>query len=199
MGGDYSSKLSPWLAMGCISPKSVYREIKRYEASRKKNASTYWLFFELLWRDFFRFMAKKHGKSIFLPGGITGTPPQNRKDLDAFTKWQHGETGEPFVDANMKELLTTGYMSNRGRQITASYLIHDLGVLWTWGAEWFENRLIDYDPSSNWLNWAYIAGVGNDPRQGRHFSIESQSIKYDPKGKYVNYWLEGDAIRQDKN
>lgn len=194
MGGDYSSKLSPWLALGCISSKSVYREIKRYENLRKKNDSTYWLFFELLWRDFFRFMAKKHGENVFTPSGFSGTPPDYAENPALFESWCHGETGEPFVDANMKELLLTGYMSNRGRQITASYLIHDLGIRWTHGASWFQHRLIDYDTSSNWLNWAYIAGVGNDPRQGRHFSIESQSVKYDPKGKYVNYWLEKNAI-----
>ncbi len=193
LGGDYSSKLSPWLSMGCISAKSVYRELKRYEASREKNSSTYWLFFELLWRDFFRFMSKKHGSSVFRYEGFAGTPPDYNEDLEKFNRWRYGETGEPFVDANMKELLYTGYMSNRGRQNTASFLMYDLGVKWTWGAAWFENRLIDYDPCSNWLNWAYIAGVGNDPRQGRQFSIESQSARYDPKGKYVQYWLERDV------
>lgn len=194
LGGDYSSKLSPWLAMGCISAKSVYYEIKRYEEERKKNSSTYWLFFELLWRDFFRFMSKKHGAAIFSFEGFNGIPPDFNEDHEKFNQWRFGETGEAFVDANMKELLLTGYMSNRGRQNAASYLMHDMGVKWTWGAKWFENRLIDYDPSSNWLNWSYIAGVGNDPRQGRQFSIESQSGKYDPKGEYVNYWLERDAI-----
>ena len=87
-------------------------------------------------------------------------------------------------------------MSNRGRQNVASYLIHDLGVNWTWGAAWFENRLIDYDSSSNWLNWAYIAGVGNDPRKGRHFNIENQSAQYDPKGRYVRYWLDSEPALQ---
>ena len=189
LGGDYSSKLSPWFSLGCISPRSVYFEIKRYEEQRKKNISTYWLFFELLWRDFFRFMAKKHGNRIFQAGGFSGNAPKYTKDFESFEKWKQGETGEPFVDANMKELLLTGYMSNRGRQNAASFLMHDLGVKWTWGAEWFENRLIDYDASSNWLNWAYIAGVGNDARDGRKFNIESQSQRYDPKGKYVSHWL----------
>lgn len=193
LGGDYSSKLSPWLAMGCISAKSVYYEIRRYEKERTRNSSTYWLFFELLWRDFFRFMSKKHGAAIFRYEGFNGTPPDYNEDMEKFDRWRFGKTGESFVDANMKELLLTGYMSNRGRQNTASYLMYDLGVKWTWGAAWFENRLIDYDPCSNWLNWAYIAGVGNDPRQGRQFSIESQSARYDPKNLYVSHWLERDA------
>ena len=189
IGKDYSSKLSPWLAHGCISAKSIYHEIKRYEQERVKNSSTYWLFFELLWRDFFKFMSKKHGANIFLPHGITGDMPDMSDDLEKFELWRKGETGEPFVDANMIELNTTGFMSNRGRQNVASYLVHDLKVNWTWGAMWYENRLIDYDPNSNWLNWAYIAGVGNDPQKGRKFNIESQSLQYDPKGEYVKLWL----------
>lgn len=190
IGKDYSSKLSPWLATGCISAKSIYFEIKRYEQERSKNSSTYWLFFELLWRDFFKFMTKKHGRSIFLPTGITQEQIDFNNNNQAFSAWKNGETGESFIDANIKELNSTGFMSNRGRQNVASYLIHDLGVNWTWGAMWFENRLIDYDVSSNWLNWAYIAGVGNDPKKGRKFNIENQASKYDPKGKYVKLWLE---------
>ncbi|MEM7110664.1 MAG: DASH family cryptochrome [Bacteroidota bacterium] len=189
IGKDFSSKFSPWLALGCISARSIYFEIKRYEQERTKNSSTYWLFFELLWRDFFKFMTKKHGKSIFLKSGITVEEMEMKNDYEVFNSWRNGTAGEPFVDANMIELKETGYMSNRGRQNVASYLIHDLGVNWTWGAMWFENRLIDYDPSSNWLNWAYIAGVGNDPQKGRKFSIENQSMRYDPKGEYVQLWL----------
>ena len=189
IGKDYSSKLSPWLAHGCISAKSVYHEIKRYEQERVKNISTYWLFFELLWRDFFKFMSKKYGAAIFMTRGITGDLPDMSDDMEKFELWRRGETREPFVDANMMELNTTGFMSNRGRQNVASYLIHDLKVNWTWGAMWYENRLIDYDPDSNWLNWAYIAGVGNDVQKGRKFSIENQALKYDPKGEYVKLWL----------
>lgn len=195
IGKDYSSKFSPWLALGCISAKSIYFEIKKYEKERTKNSSTYWLFFELLWRDFFKFMTKKHGKSIFLKPGITGDALEMSDDCDAFNAWRLGKTGEPFIDANMVELNETGFMSNRGRQNVASYLIHDLSVNWTWGAMWFENRLIDYDPSSNWLNWAYIAGVGNDPQKGRKFSIENQSLKYDPKGEYVKMWLQNNLVK----
>lgn len=189
IGKDYSTKLSPWLALGCISAKSVYHEIKKYERERVKNSSTYWLFFELLWRDFFKFMTKKHGGTIFLSSGITGDTPDTEDHQEKFEKWKNGKTGELFVDANMTELNETGFMSNRGRQNVASYLIHDLKVNWTWGAMWFENRLIDYDPCSNWLNWAYIAGVGNDPQKGRKFNLENQTLKYDPKGEYIKQWL----------
>ena len=190
IGTDYSSKLSPALAHGCISPKSVYHEVKRYEAERLKNDSTYWLIFELLWRDYFRFVAKKYGARIFHERGFRNKPVQWKSDIETFEKWRRGETGVRFVDANMKELLHTGYMSNRGRQNVASYLTKDLGINWTFGAAWFESQLIDYDPCSNWLNWAYVAGVGNDPRQDRYFNIESQVKKYDPKGDYMKRWLD---------
>ncbi|MEY4931412.1 MAG: hypothetical protein RI909_2136 [Bacteroidota bacterium] len=190
IGRDYSSKLSLALAYGCISPKSVYHEVKKYEAKRLKNDSTYWLIFELLWRDYFRFVAKKYGSGIFHERGIRNRPVQWKSDREVFEKWRLGETGVRFVDANMKELLHTGYMSNRGRQNVASYLTKDLGINWTFGAAWFESQLIDYDPCSNWLNWAYVAGVGNDPREDRYFNIESQVRKYDPQGIYSSRWMD---------
>ncbi len=188
IGSDYSSKFSAWLSVGAISPKSIYYEIKRYEKERVKNQSTYWLFFELLWRDFFKFMAKKHGAKIFLKNGLSSLKFDQNDDLDKFHKWKDAKTGEPFIDANMKELKNTGFMSNRGRQVVASYLMHHLKVNWTWGAAWFEHALVDYDVSSNWLNWAYISGVGNDPKNGRVFNVESQQQRYDPKGEYIKFW-----------
>ncbi|MTI41134.1 DASH family cryptochrome [Fulvivirga lutimaris] len=188
VGADYSSKLSPWLAVGAISPKTIYYEVKKYEKLRENNDSTYWLIFELLWRDFFKFMAKKHGQKIFLENGISSLEHTLKNDAATFELWQNGKTEDEFINANMNELRMSGFMSNRGRQIVASYLIHQLKVNWTWGAAWFEHSLIDYDPCSNWLNWAYIAGVGNDPRNGREFNVESQRVQHDPKGKYVALW-----------
>lgn len=190
IGGDYSSKFSPWLAQGCLSPKLIYWELKRYEAANGANESTYWLFLELMWRDFFRFMAKKHGNKIFLKGGILGQADEKwRNNPDLLHRWVNGETGVPFIDANMKELALTGFMSNRGRQNVASFLVKDLNVNWQMGADYFESVLIDYDPCSNWGNWNYIAGVGNDPRENRYFNILSQARRYDPEGIYVKCWL----------
>jgi len=188
IGADYSSKLSPWLAVGAISPKTIYYDVKKYEKLREGNDSTYWLIFELLWRDFFKFMSKKHGQNIFLENGFSSLDIQLKNDGGAFETWKNGTTEDEFINANMKELLHSGFMSNRGRQIVASYLIYQLKVNWTWGAAWFEHSLIDYDPCSNWLNWAYIAGVGNDPRNGREFNVESQRLQHDPKGEYVALW-----------
>lgn len=190
IGANYSSKLSPWLALGCISPRTIYYEVKKYEEQIVKNSSTYWLIFELIWRDYFKFIARKHGSKLFRVNGIKDREIEFNEDKDTFKKWSDGKTGQPFVDANMIELNATGFMSNRGRQIVASFLIHDLKVNWTWGAAYFESLLIDYDPGSNWGNWNYIAGVGNDPRKNRYFNVESQAAKYDPKNEYINLWKE---------
>ncbi len=189
LGEDYSSKFSPWLALGCLSPRYIYEEVRKYEQSVKKNQSTYWLVFELIWRDYFRLVARKYGSQIFLPGGIKRQRPEMENNNEVFELWRTGQTGVPFIDANMRELLTTGFMSIRGRQNVASFLIKDLQINWTWGAEWFESQLIDYDVCSNWGNWLYVAGVGNDPRENRYFNIMSQAMKYDAKGEYVRIWL----------
>lgn len=190
LGGDYSSKFSPWLSQGCLSPKLIYHEIKRFEEAEGANDSTYWLFFELMWRDFFRFMAKKHGNKIFLKGGIKGEIANAWKDDQVLLqKWIDGETGVPFIDANMKELKRTGFMSNRGRQNVASFLVKDLKVNWQMGADYFESVLVDYDPCSNYGNWNYIAGVGSDPRENRYFNIITQAKRYDPQGAFVKHWL----------
>jgi deoxyribodipyrimidine photo-lyase len=190
IGESFSTKFSPWLAQGCLSPKQIYAEIKRYEKERKKNKSTYWVYFELLWRDFFRLMGKKYGHKIFLKGGLQGYEAKKLSDDEEnFNLWANGRTGQAFIDANMTELNKTGFMSNRGRQNVASYLVNDLKVNWQMGAEYFESLLIDYDVTSNWVNWLYIAGVGNDPRDERYFNPVSQSKKYDPKGEYIKLWL----------
>jgi deoxyribodipyrimidine photo-lyase len=189
-GLNYSSKFSPYLANGSLSPKMIYHQILKFEEQSVSNESTYWMKFELLWRDFFRFMAKKHGNSIFKHCGTSGIKDKPKPEFDPvkFQKWIDGQTGVPFIDANMRELKYTGYMSNRGRQNVASYLINELEQPWLAGAEYFESILIDYDPASNYGNWNYLAGVGSDPRQDRHFNIVNQAKKYDPNGDYVRLW-----------
>jgi deoxyribodipyrimidine photo-lyase len=189
LGLDYSSKFSRWLANGCISPRFIYEEIKKYEHERIANESTYWLFFELIWRDYFRFVAMKFGNKIFHERGIMNKPTNLKQNRNIFEKWRLGETGVPLIDANMKELLQTGYMSNRGRQNVASFLVKDLQIDWRWGSAWFESQLLDYDVCSNWCNWLYVAGVGNDPRENRYFNILKQATNYDGKGEYVKHWL----------
>ena len=188
LGANYSSKFSPWLAMGCLSPRTVYQEVSRYENERVANEDTYWLIFELLWRDFFQFQFRKHGADFFSATGIRDVKKDWRRDREAFGRWADGETGVPFVDANMRELNRTGYMSNRGRQNVASFLADALRLDWRWGAAYFEERLIDYDVASNWGNWAYQAGVGNDSRDN-YFNVLSQAEYYDSNADYVTTWL----------
>jgi deoxyribodipyrimidine photo-lyase len=189
LGANYSSKFSPWLANGSLSPRHIYEEVKKYEQQRRKNDSTYWLIFELIWRDYFRFVCAKYGRRIFYKGGIRGLPIEWQQDFKRFDLWREGETGYPLIDANMKEIAATGYMSNRGRQNVASFLTKNLGIDWRMGSEWFESLLIDYDTCSNWGNWNYTAGVGNDARGFRYFNIPKQSKDYDPNGDYVKHWL----------
>ncbi|MGK7953150.1 MAG: DASH family cryptochrome [Xenococcaceae cyanobacterium] len=189
LGADYSSKFSPWLALGCISPRYIFDRVQQYEAKRVKNNSTYWLIFELIWRDFFRFICAKHGNKIFYLSGLQGIDIPWKEDWTRFALWREGKTGYPLVDANMRELALTGFMSNRGRQNVASFLTKNLGINWQMGAEWFESLLIDYDVCSNWGNWNYTAGVGNDARGFRYFNIMKQAKDYDSKGDYVRHWL----------
>lgn len=189
IGADYSSKFSPWLAWGCVSPVEVYEAIMDYEDEFGGNDSSYWLVFELLWRDFFQFTARKEGRRIFMRNGFgEGVRlKSNGRSVDE-KRWKEGQTGHAFVDACMRELVATGYMSNRGRQNAASYLVHDLAVDWRIGASFFEYHLLDYDVASNWCNWAYIAGVGNDPRAGRKFNVDKQASDYDPKQTFRKLW-----------
>ena len=190
VGADYSSKFSAWLALGCISPRFIYDELKKYETQFGANDSTYWLVFELLWRDYFRFMMKKYNAKFFQQAGIQYKGISvNKHNTHQLQEWINGETGVDFVDANMIELKLTGFMSNRGRQNVASYLCNDLKLDWRYGAAYFEEQLIDYDVCSNWGNWAYLAGVGNDPRGNRYFNIEKQSSDYDKNKVYRNLWL----------
>lgn len=191
---DDSSKLSPWLSLGCLSPRRVHAEVRRYETERTKNDSTYWLIFELLWRDYFRFVAARWGDRLFALRGLHERvlpwrpidDPAARVD---FARWTDGRTGFPLIDAAMQELSTTGYTSNRARQNVASFLTKNLGIDWRAGAEWFESFLIDYDVASNWGNWLYSAGVGNDARGFRFFNIHKQAADYDPDGAFVRHWL----------
>ena len=190
VGADYSSKFSAWLAMGCISARFIYSEIKKYEKQFGANDSTYWLVFELLWRDFFRFMFKKYQTKFFLYEGIK-TEKVNSKSLNKIllSQWMNGATPSDFINANMIELQETGFMSNRGRQNVASYFCNELNMDWRFGAAYFEQELIDYDVCSNWGNWAYLAGVGNDPRGHRYFNIEKQAADYDKNNSFRKLWL----------
>jgi len=187
IGIDYSAKLSAWLANGSISAREVYWEVIEYEKQIKKNQSTYWLIFELLWRDYFKYISLKHQDKLFHLGGILAREYDWKNSSRTFQSWWEGTTPEPFVNANMIELNKTGWMSNRGRQNVASYFAKNLLMDWRMGAAYFEAFLIDYDVHSNYGNWLYVAGVGNDPRD-RKFNVRLQAERYDEQGKFQRLW-----------
>ena len=186
LGDDYSTKFAPWLAHGNLSARKIAEECKQYEQERVANKSTYWVVFELLWRDYFKFFALKHGETMFFPGGTVGSDKSWKIYEKSAKAWRDGKTGYPLVDANMRELAASGFMSNRGRQNVASFLALELQQDWRYGAEYFENILLDYDVHSNWGNWCAAAGMTGG-RLNR-FNIVKQSKDYDQHGDYVRHW-----------
>lgn len=190
-GQDFASHWSPWLAVGALSARQAMAALRTFEAKRGANEGTYWLWFELLWRDHFRLLMRQHGVRLFRALGLSRDAARSapRHNPAVFDRWCEGRTGLSLVDAAMRELRHTGYLSNRLRQIVASALIHDLGGDWRAGAAWFESQLIDFDVHSNQGNWAYIAGVGTDPRGGRQFNLDKQTRDHDADGRYRRRWL----------
>ncbi|CAJ1439427.1 unnamed protein product [Effrenium voratum] len=161
------TRLSPWLAFGCLSARVVVKEAREWERRHGKSSSTAKgvgktgstgarLHTELLFRDFLRFSALAWGTSLFKIGGPFDVKGLTwRRDKELFEKWRQGQTGFPFVDAGMRELAATGYISHLHRQCCASFLIRDLQLDWRMGAEHFEACLLDHTPDANWGNWAY--------------------------------------------
>jgi deoxyribodipyrimidine photo-lyase len=188
IGTDYSTKFSPWLATGALSARHLFVQLRQHERQFGANDSTYWIWFELLWRDYFRFLHLQYGSALYRPNGLAPSASSNKHSAIRFQRWCEGNTGEPLVDAGMRELAASGYMSNRMRQIVASYLVHDLGCDYRAGAAWFEHQLVDYDPYSNQGNWLYGAGLGTDPRGGRRFNPDKQTREHDADGLYRARW-----------
>ncbi|RBP51666.1 DASH family cryptochrome [Arenicella xantha] len=187
-GWDNSSKMSPWLANGSISVRELVSKLDDYELHVTTNESTYWLYFELLWREFFQWYAHRYGAALYLLRGIKNQAPLTSFYSERYRKWVAGTTPYPIVNACMNELRETGYLSNRGRQIVASCFVNELGLDWRYGAAYFEQVLIDYDVASNWGNWQYLAGVGADAQPKRHFNLSKQTASFDPSGHYIERW-----------
>lgn len=189
-GKNSSTKFSFWLAQGYLSARQIYYALKDFENNRGANESTYWIWFELLWRDYFRFLHIKYKTRLYFSHGLIKDSNKiinhNKENFDAFIK---GKTNNQFINAGIHELKITGYSSNRMRQILASYLIWNLKCDWRGGADFFQQYLIDFDIYSNQGNWLYIAGFGTDPRGGRIFNIERQQELYDKNLEYQNRWL----------
>ncbi|KAK5191154.1 hypothetical protein LTR92_008873 [Exophiala xenobiotica] len=213
LGTDFSTKLSAWLALGCITARQIHAQLLDFEDGRDsqykgtegygkgENKGTAAVRFELLWRDYMRLCTRKFGPRLFrlegfrndcsypwkTPGTKSGGP-----EVDSMVeRFLRGTTGTSLIDASQRELFLTGYTSNRARQNVASFLAKHLGINWKLGAEWYECMLTDYDVSSNWGNWQYVAGVGNDPRgEARVFNPVKQAYDYDPQGEYCKAWVE---------
>ncbi|NBO39299.1 DASH family cryptochrome [bacterium] len=187
-----STLFSAWLANGSLSAREIFWAVREFEGYHGANKSTYWVIFELLWREFFKLHLLRSGPAFFQPHGLFRVEGPETASSDEvkgrIADILFCETQSQFINANMRELIQTGFMSNRGRQNVASYMIYDLAIPWTLVASLFESLLIDYDVASNWGNCAYIAGVSFDPRGGRRFNIEKQEQTYDPQGTYVSAW-----------
>lgn len=180
------SKLSAWLALGCLSPREVYWKMKEAETSYGLKPYFNQIVLGLLWRDYFRFMFKKYRNTFFKSKGFSLQPKQKTDlNIELLNAWKSGNTEQPLVNSLMIELNTTGYLSNSARQLVAAYLVYELNVNWVYGAAYFEERLIDYAPASNWGNWANLAGVGNDARLTASFDFQKLIKIVDPKGIYT--------------
>ncbi len=184
LGLDYGSKFSPYLAHGSLSPRQVYHTVKEYEGEIKKNISTWWLVFEVVWRDYFSFLGLRFGDKVFYPGGYKQVETEWKENYDLFDQWKSGTTGIPFVDAHLHQLSRTGFMSNRGRVNTSSFMARDYQIDWRWGAAWFESQLLDYDVCSNWFNW------NNQALHLYYTNPVHQSMKYDKATEYISSELD---------
>eukprot|EP00401_Gymnodinium_catenatum_P036178 CAMPEP_0117505152 /NCGR_PEP_ID=MMETSP0784-20121206/25228_1 /TAXON_ID=39447 /ORGANISM="" /LENGTH=734 /DNA_ID=CAMNT_0005300551 /DNA_START=29 /DNA_END=2234 /DNA_ORIENTATION=+ len=201
------SKLSPWLSHGCLSARWLYAELRRYERAHQKTDSTARLVHELYFRDFVRFSSLRNGSKIFKLEGLYNRHPPGGwlQDTEGLLDaWRKGATGFPFVDAAMRELAATGHCSHAGREVAAWFLVADLGLDWRLGAEWFEARLVDYEPASNWFNWAFTcvprATGGNSiqeeamPRAPPRTRLQTPEVVYwaaqhDPDAEYIKRWV----------
>ncbi|SDD77955.1 deoxyribodipyrimidine photo-lyase [Paraburkholderia lycopersici] len=194
-GDAATSRLSPYLAVGAISPRQVWAALKaaqhaqgrdsaRRAASAEKFAS------ELGWREFCHYQRYHYADLAArnLRPAFDAMPW--RKDPASLRAWQCGLTGYPLVDAGMRELWHTGWMHNRVRMVAASFLTKHLLIDWRAGESWFWDTLVDADPASNPANWQWVAGSGVDAAPYfRIFNPVLQGQKFDPRGNYVRRWV----------
>jgi len=157
----FSSRLSAWLAHGCLSPRMVYWKVKEAEKIQGTNANFNQILLGLLWRDYFRFMFKKHGPHFFYDSALKPEQNFSKSSEDVlFEQWKNGETGNDYVDKYMRRLNETGFIPHAARLLLSTYLIYVLKIDWVKGAAYFEEKSIDYAPANNWCNWAMVAGGG---------------------------------------
>lgn len=183
---DYPAKkgpsyLSAHLRFGTLSIRSLVR----LALESQNDGAQCWLK-ELCWRDFYQQLLWHRPdltEHTFRPE-FDHLPFFNRKDW--FSAWSNGQTGYPLIDAGMRQLNQTGYMHNRLRMITASFLVKDLLIDWRWGEHYFAEKLLDFDLASNNGGWQWAASVGCDAQPWfRIFNPETQSRKFDPDGRFI--------------
>jgi deoxyribodipyrimidine photo-lyase len=182
LAGDRTSRLSPYLHLGCVSPLEL-----AIRALEREGGEAYAR--HLCWRDFHHQVMSAFpalSRDDYRPRGAW------RHDDAALCRWKEGRTGIPIVDAGMRQLLREGWMHNRARLLVASYLTKGLGIDWRDGASHFMELLVDGDLANNAGNWQWVAGTGNDTRPNRRFNLELQARRFDPDGEYVRRYL-GDA------
>lgn len=186
---DGTSRLSPYFKFGCLSVYEVVLDcFKLMEKKKSTGASAY--LDEIIWREFykyviFHFPEVQHGSFQKKYQKIKWENDKNK-----FLAWCEGRTGYPIVDAFMRQLNQTGWMHNRGRMITASFLTKDLHINWQWGEKYFRSKLIDYDLSANNGGWQWVAGTGTDAAPYfRIFNPVLQSKKFDPNGDFIKKYL----------
>jgi deoxyribodipyrimidine photo-lyase len=193
LAADATSRLSPYLHFGCISPLEV-----AHRAGDVAGAAPFVR--QLAWRDFFHQLLAARPETAHEDMRPRGD--RWRSDDEALEAWKNGETGYPIVDAGMRQLLREGYMHNRARLITASFLVHDLRIDWRMGARHFFDLLVDGDVANNVGNWQWVAGTGANPRRGRAFNPLRQAHRFDPDGAYVRRYvpeltaIEGSAVHE---
>ena len=187
LGSESTSRLSPYLKFGCLHPRQILDGLDPRLGSHEAFET------ELCWREFFAhvlFHRPDAAREPYRPAW-RGFRVDTGRDADLrFRAWAHGQTGYPIVDAAMRQLLAEGWMHNRARMITASFLVKDLHVDWRRGARWFMAHLVDGDLASNQLNWQWVAGPGTDAAPYfRVFNPVVQGRKFDPDGTYIKRWV----------
>jgi deoxyribodipyrimidine photo-lyase len=191
-GEPGTSRLSPHLHFGEISPRQVWHAVRRSTRSRGQHSTWRQSQFltEVGWREFAHHLIYHfpHTPQAPLRAGYAHFPW--RTDPQALSAWQRGLTGYPLVDAGMRQLWQTGWMHNRVRMIAASFLVKDLLLPWNTGADWFWDTLVDADLASNTLGWQWVAGCGADAAPYfRIFNPITQATRFDPEGTYVREWV----------
>ncbi|MET0999667.1 MAG: deoxyribodipyrimidine photo-lyase [Marmoricola sp.] len=199
-GADRTSRLSPYLKLGMLHPRQILAETS---ASQSQGARTFES--EIAWREFYADVLHHNPESAW--ADLRPVPGLTYDDHeDAIAAWKEGATGFPVVDAGMRQLLAEGWMHNRVRMITASFLTKDLHVWWPVGARHFLDHLVDGDLASNNHGWQWVAGTGTDAAPYfRVFNPITQGLKFDPAGDYVRRWvpelahLSGKAVHEPWN